>query len=802
MCQAWQLGQLLVSLTLAVSLATEPAENGVGFAGQAAIDHMSTGIARLLADAGSAKPTIDEVDSVIFSRPPHSNEKTSSIVYGATAGICVLCLIILLIAANLDASEKRKRRARAIVPEESVPCAIAEQYYLDESLVKLRSSQDFEARKQRKGFCSFLLHYSIVFPDMFSRQHLGLSLVVQAIPTFTRLKRGILIVVQLHLCMLTSSFAYNIFEHDKPNGRYEMVSCSGNLVTASCTATLPMSLLAAAAAYPVFRFVVCRQIRLTCFASQSHPSTSQFHLNVRKFARIPAKSAWESIFCMRNAFERRQVQVLQSRSFAHRVVQMLWRTTQPSAKDLRFYGVFTSWCILLLMLLFTGFTLFYVINYTAYLEDDVVYHWLAWTLMMFFSSVFVLEPAQIFFVEVVWNSLVANLARRWSFGAHALAGTTRYKEVVRDVEKKFIKNIREVAVTRVQRWWKAVLEMYRAINEQTSVAVNFQAITKKTIYQKQYAKVRKWCLRVEVQECYDLEQVQAEDLMSPLIRLQCDVGNPSILQTKVQWDAHKRATFNETFFIDIKESQALYVTVWSKTPTTDEFIGRGYFDFAQLKSGDSSKPEGQDIKVTLHDIEHGEKRSRMNKVRGYANLRVNFIDPAKEPIAGQSAMGEDTEWMLPKHRMQFALTKMGGRMKVSKMLGGLGTPMLATVPVKVPSGPVKLDTGGWQVDGQNPESRLPTPSQEGFIYRSAAYDPTPAFGAEPAAAPMSAYAADTAPSLAQSAPPLPPPSAPPPAETAAMSLNSAVEAGRQPLPGQPLPSATARPDGGYDDDGA
>merc|ERR1719486_574266 len=86
---------------------------------------------------------------------------------------------------------------------------------------------------------------------------------------------------------------------------------------------------------------------------------------------------------MRNAFERRQVQVLQSRSLAHRVMQMLWRTTQPSAKDLRFYGVFTSWCILLVMVAFVVFTLFYLIMYTAYLKDEIVYHWLAWTLTLF-----------------------------------------------------------------------------------------------------------------------------------------------------------------------------------------------------------------------------------------------------------------------------------------------------------------------------------------------------------------------------------------------------------------------------------
>lgn len=793
MCLIWQFVILTMGLVSAVSATVEPAED----ARPTLSGVFPRIVERLLQDAGSITPTVDEVDNAIFSRPPDSAEETSSIVYASTAALYLLCAIVILVAANLDASERRRRRARAIVPEESVPCAIAEQYYLDEHLVNMRSSQDFEARKHRKGFCNFLLHYGALFPDVLSRQHLCLSLLVQAVPTFTRLKRGILIVVQLHLCMLTSAFAYNVLEHDKPRGRYEMLSCSGELVTSSCTATLPMSLLAAAAAYPVFCFVACRQMRLTCFTSQLHPSSSAFPLNVRKFARIPAKSAWESIFCMRNAYERRQAAMLQSRSLAHRLVQMLWRTTQPSAKDLRFYGVFTSWCILFAMILFIGGTLFYVIMITSFLKDDVVYHWLAWTLTMFCSSILVLEPLQILFVEVIWCALIANLAQRWNFGAHALAGTTRYKEVVRTVEQQFIKNIRIVAATRLQRWWLAVLDMYRAINEHTSTAVNFQAITEKTIHQKKYVKERKWCLKVEVEECYNLEQVQLEDLMSPLIKLQCDVGNPSVLQTKVAWDAHKSASFNEIFFMDIKESQSLYVSVWSKTPSSDEFIGRGYFEFSQVKSGDKDKPEGHKVTVSLHDIEHGEARSRIKKLRGYVNLRVKFLDPSQEPASEKSEV-EDTDWMLPKHRMQFALSKMGGRMKVSKMLGGLGTPMMAPVPVKVPKGPLKLDSGsGWQVGGSNRRgygssiassnnsNRNSRPATGGSNMRSPnLWTPQP----EPA------FAREVPRSTESPASPLPPPAGPPPGQTAPVSLNSLAARAASGTPNS-LPGAIDEDDG-------
>jgi hypothetical protein len=232
---------------------------------------------------------------------------------------------------------------------------------------------------------------------------------------------------------------------------------------------------------------------------------------------------------------------------------------------------------------------------------------------------------------------------------------------------------------------------------------------KKTIHSKKYAKEHKWCLKVEVQECYDLEQVSLDDLMSPVIRLQCDAGNPNVIETKVAWDAHKRAAFNETFFVDIKESQSLYVSAWSKTASSDEFIGRGYFEFGPLKSGDREKPEGQDLKVSLHAIQHGEARSRMKHVRGYVNLRVKFLDPAKE-ICGET---DDTDWMLPKHRMQFALSKMGGRMKVSKMLGGLGAPLSTPVTVTVPSGPLRLDST-WQIGGprmgSNSTTSLDTPT--------------------------------------------------------------------------------------------
>jgi len=281
--------------------------------------------------------------------------------------------------------------------------------------------------------------------------------------------------------------------------------------------------------------------------------------------------------------------------------------------------------------------------------------------------------------------------------------------------------------------------------------------------------------------------------------LQCDVGNPHVQQTKVAWDDHKRASFNEHFFVDIKEAQSMYVSVWSKTPSADEFIGRGYFEFSELKNSVRNKADGQDIKVTLHDIEHGEARSRMKKARGTVNLHVKFLDPAQERTCDDGD-AEETSWMLPKHRMQFALSKMGGRIKVSKMLGGLGAPMIAPVPVKVPSyEPMKLDTAtGWQVGGRS------------NMHSGANSNNDTPYGSHPVSPSATAYRSDQPASFldnkdesasgarsgAQPGPAAYAATVLPPGETAPMSLNSVTNAGAvssasagRPSPPEQLPGA-------------
>jgi len=344
---------------------------------------------------------------------------------------------------------------------------------------------------------------------------------------------------------------------------------------------------------------------------------------------------------------------------------------QPSRNDIQFYSIFTSFCILFLMLAFIAFTVIYIVFFTMYLTNDVVYHWLAWTLTMFFFSILVLEPVMVFVVHVVFRSLVVNLAQRYGIGAHALASTMRYNDVVRKVEVKFVSALRLVACIRIQRWWLAVLDMCKAIQEQTAAAVKIQAIRKTMIHQKKYIKQRKWCMKVEVIDAVDLAEVQLTDeMMSPMVRLQCDTGNQTVLQTKVMWNAHKNAQFGEAFFFDIKDSNALFLSVWSKDTFGEEFVGRGSFEFQPLKN---SEPDSREVvshfcNVVLFGIQHGEKPSWDSPSRGSVNVRVTFLDPLRETnmleVGGDSNNSGD--WMLPKHQMQFALTKMMTRAEEAK----------------------------------------------------------------------------------------------------------------------------------------
>jgi len=608
------------------------------------------------------EPSRHEVNDPVFTRV--QSVDVSSVVYYSIAGTSFLSGILVLVALNFDRTERRWRKQRAIVPEESVPCAIAEEYCLNEFLA-VAKMQDWKHRDRHMNSFSHLSACLQNFPEVFARQHCLISFFIRAIPTFTRLKRALVLIVHLHGCMLTASILFNVLEHEKPRGRYEMLTCDlEGLVSSNCTATLPLSVIAACTMYLFMRMLVFRQLRRTCCISQGHPSKVHFPVHVRKFALAPRANVLESIGCMQNEHERTVNAFLGTRTWVHRLVGSLWGTIR-SSRHLRFYGAFPSWLIILFWSSFVGFTLFYSLHYTAYLAEEVVYHWLAWGLVMFFVGILIIEPLSIFWWEVLWRTMVLTVAQYWNFGMHAIRATTKWREMPRLVQQTLMFNARSVAALRVQRWWRAVLDLCRALEEQNQAAVRIQAIRKRMLQQKKFSVERKWCMKTEVIDCCDIEIVELTDLLSPYVRLQCDVGNPTVMQTRVIQEAHQQATFNETFFVDVKDAKALYVSVWSKGLTTEEFVGRGYITIRTLQM---EKLNGSnDVMVELFDMHHGEQTAGSSS-RGYVNLRITFLDPLKDQC------GDDHDlqsWMMPKHRMQLALSKVGGRLRVGKMLGGL-----------------------------------------------------------------------------------------------------------------------------------
>lgn len=409
---------------------------------------------------------------------------------------------------------------------------------------------------------------------------------------------------------------------------------------------------------------------MTCLTSQKHPSSSRFPLAVRKFGQVDGKSSFQSFLCMRNAHERYQARIINGRSRAHRFVSLLHQTTQSSAFTLRFYSQLFSCLLLCLLLAIIGVTLAYVLSYTAYLGEAAVYHWLVWTLTMFFVCILIFEPLLLLWTEVIWCSIIESWAQNWGFGVSALSATAKYKLAAASVDAGFVGELRKLGADRVQRWWRAVLDTKRAIQDQTAAAIKIQAMRKKMIHQKKYVKERKWCMVVDVKDCGDLAEVQLTELMSPFLRLQCDTGNPTVMQTKVLWDLGQFVRIDESFFVDIKESNGLYVSVWSKGLKGEEFVGRGYFEFSEFKNGEKGQEgQGHNLKLALHDIQHGEIPRPTNKSLGYVNLRIRFLDPLKESKE-ISDNGEAPDWMLPKHQVMFQMGQMGGQLKMSNFAAG------------------------------------------------------------------------------------------------------------------------------------
>jgi len=624
--------------------------------------------------AEEAEPTLDEVESPVFSRPPYSEQIRSMLVYYTVSGVYVLCALLLLVGANLDAVERRKRLARAIVPQEfvthrflcfsitrpqeSVPCEITEQYYLDGRLLSLRSAEEVASRKTAMGFWSYLLDNASGYLDVLLREHLIVSFLPRAIPTFTRVKRASLIVIQVHVCMLVGAVALNIREHTSPVGTYQLFACTQD----DCFPTVPAALVAAAIACPIFRFAIFQHVRITCFVSQAHPSTSRFPLGMRKFASLAPRSSIESLLCMRNGAERQKARVAQSRPAVHRAVHSLWQTTRSSIKDLRFYSPLFSWLMCLAMVGFVVGAAAYVLLLTVYLKDSVVYHWLVWLSVMLGSWILVLEPLLLFWTQVLWTSLVAAIAQRWGYGSHALAATSKYKGVVKEVDDVIFAGLRGVASVRIQHWWKGILNTNKQVNQQTSAASKMQSVRKKTTQKKSQLKERKWCMRVDVLDCADVEDVSGEE-MNLFVRLKCDVGNTTVNDTSIAYNSGPSANFDQTFFVDIKESNSMHVEVCCKRLIMEDSAGRGSFNFNQLRNLEENTdfPDGHTVRIKLS--KGGPAGA------GFVNLRVRFLDPLQEQCG---ADGKE-DWMMPKNRMKFALSKMGpgGKLKVGKMLGSL-----------------------------------------------------------------------------------------------------------------------------------
>lgn len=660
-------------------------------------------------------PSLDVEENVLFSQV---EARTSSTVVYFVVAIYVGCALLLVVAVNLDYAERHFRRQRALVPEESVPCQLVEQYNLTEQTAMLRR-QEWPYRKKRMRLCDFALERLTEFLEHLTRQHTLLSFTARAIPSFTRLKRAYVMIVHLHICMLTAALTLNVLEFEKPQGKYEIFSCDGQPVTSNCTATLPWSVLSALVLYPIFRFLVHRQVRFSCCGSQGHPR-SKGTLDVRKFASVPAKSVWEAVCCMRSLRERREAEVLACRSRAHRVVTFLSRATNASIDDLRFHDVAVSWCVITVNFVTVTFTLFYVLCFTAYLSDTVVYHWAAWVLVMFSSATFVLEPVSVFWWSVVWSTVVSTLAQRWGIGVFAQTCDHRWRDVDRRFASTFLRKARLCAVTRVQRWWRAVLDLNAMMDEQQHAAVRIQALGRKAKQQKLYTMERRWCLKVTVLDCEELAPVELMDVMSPFVRLQCDVGNPYVRRTDVHWDSGNTAVFNETFFFDVKEARKLYVSAWSQGLMSEEFVGRAFIDIENLKRN-TGKVGLSDVQLTLRDIVHGDScagSGGMSSSRGRVNLQVSLLDPLKDACGG-----EGNDWMMPKHRMQLALSQVGGHVRLGRVLGSLPATAREETPVqqsKLPPSPLRpeermTDQGLHHVERARSESSAPSSYASGYF---------------------------------------------------------------------------------------
>lgn len=286
----------------------------------------------------------------------------------------------------------------------------------------------------------------------------------------------------------------------------------------------------------------------------------------------------------------------------------------------------------------------------------MLFHWLASVIVMFVVTTLVLEPATIVFHEVVWCALVHSAAQRYGYGPYALSATLQYRDAVRQIEQLFFRVLRVLGAIRLQRWWRAVLSMYRAIHEQTLSAIKIQSIRKRQIARKKYGIARNWCLKLELLKGRNFPQVELEGHMNPLVRIVCDEGNPRVLESAVCWSGGANPAFDETFHIDTKEVSKIYVTAWSRDLQKEEFIGRGVINVKSAQSGRVDLP--------LYNLKLGDVPKPGMEKFGELVCVLTYLDPLKTT--------GDTGWMLPRHRMQFVMSRVGGNLTIGKMLGAFG----------------------------------------------------------------------------------------------------------------------------------
>merc|ERR1719498_2100163 len=118
--------------------------------------------------------------------------------------------------------------------------------------------------------------------------------------------------------------------------------------------------------------------------------------------------------------------------------------------------------------------------------------------MQVLATTFVFEPLYIVLSETVWASFIHSTAQGFGFGPFALSATLQYRDVVRQVENFFFRVLRVLAAIRIERWWRAVLDMYRGVHEQTKSAIKIQSMRKTQLARKNYAVDRQWCMKLQL----------------------------------------------------------------------------------------------------------------------------------------------------------------------------------------------------------------------------------------------------------------------------------------------------------------